>query len=115
MSARLLLLICRICQKNKFLGKIFVKLKSSKMLGLCKCCLGYSSLEEKKYGKEAVKTTDSPEIFGLKARLVSSDPMIVVDEPASKQNSSFAEEDSGACCQVCSYFLPKTKAIKVKK
>lgn len=78
------------------------------MLGLCKCCLGYSSLEEKKYGKEAVKTTDSPEIFDLKARLVSSDPMIIVDEPTSKQNSSFAEEDSGACCQVSSNFCCKT-------
>jgi hypothetical protein len=70
------------------------------MLGLCKCCLGYSSLEEKKFGSKEGKDgkLDSPEIFDLKARLVSSDPVIVVDEP-TKQNSSFAEDDSGACCQ----------------
>ena len=69
------------------------------MLGLCKCCLGYSSLEEKKFaGKEAGPgKTDSPEIFDLKAPLVTPEPMIIVDEP-TKQNSSFAEEDSGACC-----------------
>ena len=73
------------------------------MLGLCKCCLGYSSLEEKKFGNKEGKDCkdgklDSPEIFDLKARLISPDPVIVVDEP-TKQNSSFAEDDSGACCQ----------------
>ena len=68
------------------------------MLGLCKCCLGYSSLEEKKYGAgTSVVDAKNPEIFDLQARLVSSDPIIVIDEP-TKQNSSFAEDDSGACC-----------------
>jgi hypothetical protein len=69
------------------------------MLGLCKCCLGYSSLKEKKLGEKDPGKTDSPEIFDLKAPLVPTEPVIVVDEP-TKQNSSFAEEDSGACCQV---------------
>ncbi len=42
-----------------------------KMLGLCKCCLGYSSLEEKKFGgKEAGNgKTESPEIFDLVSTL----------------------------------------------
>lgn len=66
------------------------------MLGLCKCCLGYSSLEEKKYGGKDPAKTESPEILDLKAPLVMPEPMIIVDEPT--KHSSFAEDDSGACC-----------------
>jgi len=60
------------------------------MLGLCKCCIGYSNLEDK-YPIKKESGIDQE---------TSTEPLVVISEPKQLQESTFfTEDDSGACCQ----------------